>query len=146
MPFDGAPFDRLHTFLEEYGESNATLTGLSLKEIHKMTLTAVIEDYLNGTNCKEELLKLQLKTLPLSLQVKLLQSIIPSCNPCRNCFKGHQKFESLGNCPIDRYLFWMKTSTTLSTSEKACTTRLKYHYPMFMGGLHKEEFEKEIDE
>ena len=77
---------------------------------------------------------------------KILNSIIPSCHFCRNCFIGHKRFESLGKCPINKYLFWMKTSTTLSALEKSCTTRMKYHYPMFMGGLLTEEFEKEVEE
>ena len=40
----------------------------------------------------------------------------------------------------------MKTSATLSETEKSCRTRLKEHYPEFIGGLHSEEFVKEIEE
>ena len=146
MPFDGAPFDRLKTFFKEYADADKTLAGESLKAIHKITLIAIIADDMNRTNCKENSLKLHLKTLPVSLKIRLLESITPACKSCRECFNGYQKFESIGNCSIDKYLFWMKTETTLSTSTKACKTRLKYHTTMFMSGIHKEDFEKEADQ
>ena len=146
MPFEGKPFDRLTTFLKDYGNPDHSLAGLCLKEIHKMTLTAIIEDDLNNINIKVESFKFQLKSMPNSLQDKLMKSIIPACYFCRNCFNGYSKFESIGNCPVDRYLFWMKTSVTLSATKGSCKERMKYHYPMFMSGLHYEDFEKEDEE
>ena len=138
MPFQGAPFDRIVTFFEEYNDIDKSLAGQSLKEIHKLTLIAVIEDDKTGTNYKEASLKHQLMILPLSLQIKILESIIPACKLCRQCFEGHPKLDSIDNCPIEKYLFWMKTEATLSTSEKSCRARMDEHFPIFLRGLHED--------
>ena len=61
MPFQGAPFDRIVTFFEEYNDIDKSLAGQSLKEIHKLTLIAVIEDDKTDTNHKEVSLKNQLR-------------------------------------------------------------------------------------